>query len=154
MAVAAWVKEMLDRANVPYQLSHHRRAATALAVAEREHVSGRRVAKTVVVLAPTRPILLVLPATRWVDLDVVAEIAGVPEARLATEEEIEAIFTDSEVGAVPPLKHWTGIPVWVDPSLQADDVIVFQGGSHTDCVRVRFEDWFRLVRPRIETFTA
>jgi hypothetical protein len=35
-----------------------------------------------------------------------------------------------------------------------DGDILFQAGTHFDAVRMRFADWFALVQPRVEHFTA
>jgi hypothetical protein len=41
----------------------------------------------------------------------------------------------------------------MDESLRVDGDILFQAGTHCDAVRMRFEDWFRVVNPRVERFT-
>ena len=57
-------------------------------MAQKEHVSGHRVAKVVCVMADGRPVELILPASRRVRLDLVQELLGAREVRLATEEEL------------------------------------------------------------------
>jgi hypothetical protein len=55
-------------------------------------------------------------------------------------------------GAAPPFGNLYGLPVYVDRTLAADDVIVCQTGTHTDTVRLRFADFERLVRPVVADF--
>jgi Ala-tRNA(Pro) deacylase len=69
MATATWIRQELDQRGVAYQEMHHPEVYTAQEVAQREHVSGHRVAKVVCVIADGRPIELVLPASRRVNLD-------------------------------------------------------------------------------------
>src|SRR5262245_60843520 len=114
MAVPYWVRQMLLIREVPYEECHHGTAYTAQRVAEKEHISGHRVAKVVVVIADGRFVELVLPATRRVVLDKVGDILGVRTVRLATEEEMENVFPDVEAGAIPPLDHWPDIEVLMD----------------------------------------
>ncbi len=153
MATATWIKDMLDHEGVAYEERHHREAFTAQAVAQQEHVSGHRVAKVVVVFADGRPVELVLPATRRVDLDQVRGALGAGSVRLATEEEMQQRFTDCEVGAVPALRHWDDVEVLMDESLRTDGSILLQAGTHEDAIRLRFEDWFRVVRPQVARFS-
>ena len=118
-------------------------------MAQREHVSGHRVAKVVCVLADGRPVELVLPASRRVMLDWVRELLGAREVRLATEEELGRYFTDCELGAIPALRHWD-VDVIMDSHLCRDGDIYLLGGTHRDALRMNFDDWFAMVNPRVE----
>jgi Ala-tRNA(Pro) deacylase len=153
MAAVTWIRDELEQRGLAYQEVHHPEAYTAQAVAQHEHVSGHRVAKVVVVLADGRPVELILPASRRVVLDWVREALGAREVRLATEAEMEQHFTDCECGAIPALRHWQGVDVLMDGALRVDGDILFQAGTHRDAVRMRFDDWFRMVNPRVETFS-
>jgi Ala-tRNA(Pro) deacylase len=140
----------LDQRGVAYQQRHHPDAFTAQEVAQREHISGHRVAKVVCALADGRPVELVLPASRRVRLDWLRGLLRAGEVRLATEEEIQAHFTDCEVGAIPALRHWKGVDVIMDGFLRVRGDILFQGGTHHDAITMRFDDWFGMVEPRVE----
>jgi Ala-tRNA(Pro) deacylase len=144
---------MLQSRGIPFDELHHPEAFTAQRMAEREHVSGHRVAKVVVVMADGRPVELILPATRQVRMDVLHAILNVRRVRLATEEEMGAAFSDCEVGAIPALRHWKGIDVVMDRTLNVEGDIVFQAGTHEDAVRVSFRDWYELVKPQVATFS-
>ncbi len=153
MLSATWIEEMLQHEGVPYQESHHPDAYTAQALAQREHISGHRVAKVVVVMADGRPVELILPASRRVVLDQVRHVLNAQEVRLATEEEMDRDFSDCERGAIPALRHWQDVEVLMDASLRLPGDILFQAGTHHDAVRLRFDDWFQLVKPRVEKFS-
>jgi Ala-tRNA(Pro) deacylase len=148
-----WIKNELEQRGVPYAELHHPDAFTAQRVAQKEHVSGHRMAKVVVVMADSRPVELILPASRRVALDRVREILGTRDVRLANEAEIEANFCDCELGALPAWRHWPGVEVFMDSSLQVPGDIIFQAGTHHDAVQMRFDDWFAIVQPRIEMFS-
>jgi Ala-tRNA(Pro) deacylase len=150
MATAVWVREELDRRGIPYEELHHPEAYTAQEVAQREHVSGHRVAKVVCLMADGRPIEAILPASRRVSLDRVRQILGARAVRLATEEELGRCFTDCELGAVPALRHWGGVEVIMDGHLCCDGDVFILAGTHRDAVRMRFDDWFDVVNPRVE----
>src|SRR5262252_8360791 len=109
MSTATWVRSELEQSGVAFEEVHHPMAYTAQELAQREHFSGHRVAKVVVVLADGRPVELVLPASRHVNLDLVRSVLNAHEVRLATEEEMEKYFTDCELGAIPALRHWDDV---------------------------------------------
>lgn len=154
MSTATWIRNELEQHNVAFDEMHHREAYTAQAVAQQEHISGHHVAKVVIVIADGRPVELVLPASRRVMLDRVKDLLQAKEVRLATEEEMEQRFPDCERGAIPPLRHWDGVEVIMDATLQTAGTILFQAGTHCDALRVQFDDWFRLVNPRVEWFSV
>lgn len=154
MATVPWIKSMLESGHVAYQESRHATAITAQEVAEKEHISGRRTAKVVVLIADGRPAQLVLPASLDVDLAAARRALGAREARLATEAEMEDLFRDCELGAEPPLPHWPGVELWADEALLAEPEILFQAGTHQDAVRMATRDWAALTNPKAASFAV
>jgi Ala-tRNA(Pro) deacylase len=144
---------MLELRGIPFVEMHHPQVYTAQEVAQREHVSGHRVAKVVVVLADGRPVELILPASRHVNLDHVRTVLHAREVRLAAEAEMEQLFIDCEVGAIPALRHWKEVEVLMDRSLHVEGPILFQAGTHTDAVCLSFRDWYEMVHPQVATFS-
>jgi Ala-tRNA(Pro) deacylase len=144
---------MLTLRGIPYEELHHPDAYTAQQVAQYEHVSGHRVAKVVVVIADEFPVELILPASRRIVLETVRKVLRADEVRLAGEDELEKYFADCEVGAVPALRHWSCMPVYMDTALNVEGDIVFQAATHTDAVRLKFQDWYALVKPQIASFS-
>src|SRR5438874_8880917 len=104
MAIATWIRDELNQRCVPYAELHHPEAFTAQQVAQFEHVSGHRVAKVVCVMADERPVELILPASRRVDLPWVRQLLGARQLRLASEMEMQECFCDCELGAIPALR--------------------------------------------------
>lgn len=144
---------MLELRGIPFEELEHPDVYTAQEVAQREHFSGHRVAKVVVVMVDGRPFELILPASRHVNFARVRKVLGADEVRLATEKEMKKFFTDCEVGAIPALRHWQKVGVLMDPSLDVEGDILFQAGTHHDAVRLRFADWYDLVEPEVASFS-
>jgi Ala-tRNA(Pro) deacylase len=143
----------LREKRVPFEVRHHPRAITAQEVAASEHVPGKMLAKTVMVLADGKMVMLALPAPYQVDMDKAGNVLGV-EVRLAHEEEFENTFPDCEVGAMPPFGNLYEVPVYVEAALAEDKTIVFRAGTHTDTMSVSYADFERLVEPTIAEFAA
>ncbi len=137
---------------VPYQVQHHPIAYSAQAVAQSEHVSGKLIAKVVIVQADGKLAMLVLPAPDHVDLGKVGRLLLAAEVRLARESEFAPTFPDCEVGAEPPFGNLYGLPVYVDRTLTEDETIVFRAGTHTDTMSLRYADFERLVEPCVADF--
>jgi Ala-tRNA(Pro) deacylase len=143
----------LREKQVPFDVRHHPRAITAQEVAASEHVPGKMLAKTVMVLADGKMVMLALPAPYQVDVDKAGKVLGV-EVRLAHEEEFENTFPDCEVGAMPPFGNLYEVPVYVEAALAEDETIVFRAGTHTDTMSVSYADFENLVEPTIAEFAA
>ncbi len=119
---------------------------------EQEHISGKIVAKTVVIKADNQIVLAVLPASLKIDMEKFREALGALEARFATELEFAGLFPDCEVGAMPPFGNLYGLPVYCEQSLAEDDEIVFNEGTHQDTIRMKYADYSRLAHPRLVNF--
>ncbi len=141
------LQAFLDGEHVPYELQQHSIAYTAQQVAASEHISGRLVAKVVIVLANGGPVLLALPASSRVDFERVQQVLHARDVRLADETEVAPLFPDCEVGAMPPFGSLYELPVVVDQHLADDERIVFPVGTHTETMRLRYDDFARLVKP-------
>jgi len=140
--------------HVMYQIQHHPQAYTAQSIAECEHISGNKVAKSVVVFADNKPVLLVLPASYRVDLDKVRTCLGARDVRLAHEEEFRNSFPDCEVGAMPPFGNLYSLLVCVEQSLTKQETIVFPVGTHTETMSLKYADFEHLVQPIIADFAS
>ncbi len=134
---------------VPFQMQHHARVFTAQEVAASEHIPGKMLAKVVMALADGRLLMVVLPAPDRVDLAKLGMLLNARDVRLAQESEFAAAFPDCEVGAMPPFGNLYNLPVYVDTTLAEDETIVFQAGTHTDTMSMRYADFERLVRPTV-----
>lgn len=142
----------LQASRVPFEVKSHARAVTAQELAAAVHVSGYRVAKSVLVDADGQPVIAVLPAADIVDTERLAAALGVKEVRLMREPEFASLFGGCEVGAEPPLGTLYGMPVVVDRSLARSVPLIFRAGSHEDALEMRYEDFAHLEHPRLADF--
>ena len=150
--VPASISRYLDRNGVKFSVVQHPVAYTAQEEAAVTHVPGREWAKAVVCMVDDVPTLAVLPADHLVDLERFREACGAKSVRLANEAELRPLYSDCELGAMPPLGPLYKQPVMVDRSLTADPEIVFNAGSHRDAIRMRYRDFEDLVKPTVADF--
>lgn len=154
MAILERLRQFLDENRISYEILTHPPAYTAQEIAAAQHVKGRDFAKVVIVEAANRPLIVVLPATRRLDLlklEPLIALGGQP--RLAHEHEFTHLFGPCEAGAMPPFGNLYGLPVYVDRSLAEEEFIVFQAGTHTETVRMRYADFVQLVKPVVADLT-
>jgi len=148
------LREFLDTHKIKYVTIRHSQAFTAQEVAARAHIPGKEMAKTVIVNVDGRLAMAVLPASSMVDLDLLREVLGVKKVELATEREFRTQFPDCDAGAMPPFGNLYGLDVFVSPRLAEDHEIAFNAGTHTELIRMSYEDFERLVRPKVLAFAA
>ena len=145
------VTEFLTKQNVHFENLPHLAVYDAQHLAQTLHVPGREVAKTVLLRANGgyRYLVAVLPATKNINFAKASAALGGSKLRLATEQEVCEHCPDCEVGVLPPFGSQYGMVTLVDESLTKDKEIVFEGNTHRDAIRMKFEDFRRIEEPLI-----
>jgi Ala-tRNA(Pro) deacylase len=151
---AVKLKEYLDSHGVKYEMISHPREYTAQQVAAVTHISGREMAKSVIVKIKGKMAMAVLPASCRVDFTLLREVIGMDDIELAREHEFKDIFDDCEIGAMPPFGNLYDLDVYVAEKLTEDKIIAFNAGTHTEIIKMAFADYERLVKPKIFRFAA
>ncbi|MFO8175448.1 MAG: aminoacyl-tRNA deacylase [Gemmatimonadota bacterium] len=145
----AKLQEYLDSNRVKYVSIKHSPAFTAQELAASVHIPGKDVAKTVVVKMDGDLALVVVPAPEMVRMNHLKEATGAQEVSLASEEEFRGRFPDCEVGAMPPFGNLYDMDTYVEGSLAREHEIAFNAGTHTELIRMAYEDFEELARPKI-----
>ena len=149
------IADFLQQEKVKFDLLSHRDTYNAQSMAQTLHVSGHHVAKTVLLRADDGRAFLVavLPASRSIDLQLASQLLGGRRLELATEKEITEHCPDCELGALPPFGSYYGMMTIVDASLDEDEEILFEGNTHHESIRMRFEDFRHIEEPVVGHFT-
>jgi len=148
------VREFLDQHNIKYLVISHSLAYTAQGIAALVHVSGKKLAKTVIVKIDGKLAMAVVPASHHVDLALLKANAGASRVELATEQEFKDKFPDCETGAMPPVGNLYGMAVFTDESLAGHDEITFNAGTHRELMRMAWHDLDQLVNPTVTRLTS
>lgn len=147
------LKSFLDANQVKYVSIRHSAAYTSQEIAASAHISGKELAKTVVVIIDGKMALAVLPASYEIDFELLKDIFSTDKVSLATEAEFKYRFPDCDVGAMPPFGNLYDMEVYVAESLTEDEEIAFNAGSHTELYKLSYADFHRLVEPRVFKFS-
>ncbi|QSX78757.1 aminoacyl-tRNA deacylase [Agrilutibacter solisilvae] len=140
---------LLDERHAPYETLVHDRTVTAHETAAAAHVARQQFAKTVMLKVDGRLAMMVMPASYRIDLTRLSRALGGGMVELAGETEFSDAFPDCELGAMPPFGHLYGMPVYVDSRLAQQPEIAFNAGSHTDAVRMPYEEFEKLAQPEL-----
>lgn len=143
----------LDSHNIKYLVISHSLAYTAQGVAALAHVSGKKLAKTVIVKIDGILAMAVIPASFHVDLERLRRFTGAQTVEIASEKEFKDAFPDCETGAMPPFGNLYDMPVYADVLLTEEEEITFTAGTHRELVRMAWTDMERLVNPSVHALT-
>ena len=143
------LREYLDKHNIKYIVISHSLAYTAQGIAALTHIPGKELAKTVIVRIDGKPAMAVVPASFHVDLRLLKKATGAATVELATEDEFKGLFPECETGAMPPFGNLYGIDVYADEALAKDKEIAFNAGSHRELIRLAWDDFNQLAKPRV-----
>lgn len=151
MALPNRVKAFLKQNRIRYKIRRHKEVFTTQEIAAILHISGKQLAK-VVIVKHKEFAMMVLPAHLRLDIKKAKKVLKSKSLRLAKEKEIEKSFPDCEIGAMPPFGNLYEVPVYIDKSLTEKEQIVFEAGDHTHTIIMKCDDLMRLTQPKIFSF--
>ena len=148
MAIASKLEIYLKQRKVEYQVVTHPQSEYSMETAEKAHVHGDALAKGVLVKDDDGYLLVVLPADYHIELESLHKMLG-QEVAMVGEATLEEIFSDCELGAVPPIGMAYGVKTIWDPksSLGKLDEVFFEAGDHQSLVRMSGVQFHELMAP-------
>lgn len=149
------MSQFLTDSHVAFETLTHPPAFTPQRRARFLEIPGRTVANCALLRGPAGCVVAILPSTCQIDTEALEARLGGP-VRPATQDEIADTFRDCEWGIVPPFGSLYGVSTALDESFAPDTLIVFEGHSHAQAIRLRCRDFealeqperFRFARPR------
>ncbi|MFO1206152.1 MAG: YbaK/EbsC family protein [Burkholderiales bacterium] len=146
MTIATTLENYLRYMHVPFDMVPHRKAMTSLRSANAAHIPPHQMAKAVVLRDEMGYVMAIVPADRRVNLDALRDQLG-RTMGLATEPELGTMFKDCATGAIPALGVAYCMQAVVDDELCEGTDVYFEAGDHEDLVRMRRDDFLRLLAP-------
>jgi Ala-tRNA(Pro) deacylase len=149
MAIASTVSNYLMAKDVEYDVLTHPHTATSGESAQAAHVSGSRLAKSVVLEDEQGFLMVVLPSSRQVNMQELHRQLN-RNLVLATENELGGLFADCEIGALPPIGSAYGVETVVDDAIAEQPDIFFEAGDHEQLIHVTAETFQALLGDNIQ----
>jgi len=138
MSIAITVSDFLAEHDVEYDVLLHAHTTNSGETAESSHVPGARLAKSVILEDDQGYLMVVLPASRQVDLGELHRVLN-RNLGLAMENELGHLFSDCEVGALPAIGPAYGVETIVDDSIAEQPEVYFEAGDHEQLIHVSAE---------------
>ncbi len=144
MTTAATLKTYLKTHGAEFEIVDHPRQIEATRIAQSAHITGKKLAKGVLLTNSGTNVLAVVPSTHRVDLDKISHLFG-KRLKLASEKMISSTFPDCDEGAIPACGSAYGLDVFMDDELMDREDIYFEAGDHESLVHVSRSEFARLM---------
>lgn len=145
MAIALTFQQYLETNGIRYDLMPHKYSQSSMFTAQAARVPGDYLAKSIILEDDLGYLMAVLPATHHIELGRLSQQLN-RKLGLATEFEIGRLFSDCDLGAIPPAGEAYGMEMIMDDSLSGCPDIYFEAGGHNEVVHVRGDEFKRLMR--------
>lgn len=147
------LKQYLTTNHVNYTSIPHALAYAAREVSHVSHIPEKQLAKTVILNVGSKKIMVVVPANESINFDSLKKSLHESSVTLADEAEFKKLFPDCELGAMPPFGNLYNMEVYVEKNLAKNKDIAFNAGTHTEIIKLAYQDYDRLVHPKMITIT-
>jgi Ala-tRNA(Pro) deacylase len=148
--ISAKLKDYLDSAGVTYIRHSHPTVYTSQETAQSTHVPGREMVKSVILKTDEGALVIAaLSSNETADLDILRKEIGCRALRLAKEHEFSDAFPTCEVGGMPPFGNIFNLTTYCDEDISSNSEIEFNAGMHDETIRMSYEDFKRLVHPKV-----
>jgi len=148
MAISSKLKKVLQEKGINFEVLEHPAAFTAQEIAGSQHVPGQQLLKAVIVKDGEGNFhMVVITTNQLVDFDKFEALSKASGTSLASEDEVGQLFPDYELGAEPPIGNLYGLKVFADRSIENNDQVFFNAGSHTDLIKMELSDYLSLTQP-------
>lgn len=150
------IAKYLTEKRIPFEICKHPAAFTTAGLAESLQMECGKLAKTVLlrVNGGFKFLLAVLPGSHVVDLTKLSRALGGTHVELATKAEVAEHCPDCDPGVLPPFGTQYCLETVIDPAVEVNDEIVFEGNTRDEAVRMRYRDFYDLEHPLVAEFAV
>jgi Cys-tRNA(Pro) deacylase len=148
------VRDFLEKKGVNFEIYEHEAVYTSEEAAKARGTGLKQGAKALIFVDDGKTVMAVLPADRQVEVKKFKGLTGLKDLRMARAEEVEKFTGGVKIGAVPPLGNLYQMPVYVDEALGKNKEIAFNAGSNTCSIKMRYDDFLKVVKPQMGEFAA
>ncbi|GMR16260.1 MAG: aminoacyl-tRNA deacylase [Gammaproteobacteria bacterium] len=145
MAIALTLQKYLADNGVAYDLVPHRHTSSSINSAQSAHITGNNLAKSVILEDETGYLMAVVPATEHVQFRKVNHALN-RHFGMAIESELESLFYDCELGAIPAVGKAYLMESIVDDKLESCSDIYFEAGDHEELVHLKGSSFRKLMK--------
>jgi len=144
MDMANTLENYLVQHDINYDKLPHRYSVTSMNIALAANIPGNELAKSVILEDDEGYVMAIVPATRHVKIRELNRLLN-RKVGLATENELQELFKDCDLGAIPPIGEAYGMKTIVDYSLDDCPDVYFEAGNHEELIHVTADAFRKLM---------
>ncbi len=152
MSVFEDIKNLLEKADVEFQVIEHAPVYTSEDASKIRDTSLAIGAKSLIWYADKSPILAVVPGNKKLNLKKFKQAFGFKDLRFATPEEVEGL-TGLKIGSIPPIGKVLGLTSYFDESFLHDSQVAFNAGLHTVSILMEAKNLIKVEDPLLANIT-
>ena len=136
MAMAHGISSFLQEHRIPFEVFWHKYADTSLRAAHEAGLSARQVVKAVILVCEGKPLMVLVPASKMIDMAAMEDYVGGPTS-LADPAQFEPLFADCEPGCIPVTGPAYGFITFLDEDLARAEDLYFSAGDKEEMIHVK-----------------
>eukprot|EP00980_Cylindrotheca_fusiformis_P002479 scaffold584_cov132-Cylindrotheca_fusiformis.AAC.32 len=147
------IENLLEESQIPYKSLHHEPTKTSEESANVRGVNLGTGGKALVLQCrdgseDNKFALFILSASRKLHTKAIKKEFQTKNVRFATPEELAALTDGLVPGSVPPFgKPILDLELYVDTSIESNEIIAFNCGSLTDSIIMSVQDYLTIAKP-------
>lgn len=146
MAMAMTLQSYLQHSDASYEVVPHPHSANSRETAMVAHIPTNRLVKSVILGDDMGAYMMaVLPANYQVGVGRLGLHYG-RKLHLASEREVEALFSDCETGAIPAVGQAYGLMTVIEEEVSRGADVYFEAGDHEELVHMGTDSFLDLMR--------
>ncbi len=145
MNIAPTLVKQLARHGISYDIINHGYSNSSLHAAHSARIPVENMVKTVILEDEQGYVMALIPANHSVKINELNMFLN-RRMGLATEGELAHLFTDCELGAIPPVGEAYGMTTVVDNNLDSCNDLYLEAGNHTDLLHISGSAFRQLVK--------
>ncbi len=145
MAIALTLQKYLADNGIAYDLLPHRHSSSSMSSAQAAHIPGKHLAKSVILEDEDGYLMAVIPATEHLKFRKVNH-ALKRHLGMAIESELEPLFSDCELGAIPAVGDAYSMESIVDNKFENCSDVYIEAGDHEELVHISGNSFRKLVK--------
>lgn len=145
MAIGQRLQKYLAENSVAYDVLPHTYTSSSMHTAQSAKISGKNLAKSVILEDESGYLMAVIPATEHVQFRKVNHALN-RHLGMAIESELDTLFSDCELGAIPAVGSAYSMESIVDDKLLDCSDIYFEAGNHRELIHMEGNAFRRLTK--------
>lgn len=145
--------ELLKKSNASFRMIDHPPTRTAQEAAKVAGSKPEEVAKSLVLMADKKPILVIVAGDRRIEFRMLKKLKNIKDLRMANSEEVIS-HTGCPIGSVPPFGQLFNLPIVIDSAIKAMEEVVFSPGTNLQSIRMKAKDFLGILQGEILNFST